>query len=72
MQLYFREGFSLPTQASFFLICTGDSTGAGFQPRFMPNPVVVVVVVVVVVAATAAAASAGIAVAVVVCGGGDR
>ena len=68
MQLYFREGFSLPTQASFFLICTGDSTGAGFQPRFMPNPVVVVVVV----AATAAAASAGIAVAVVVCGGGDR
>ena len=62
MQLYFREGFSLPTQASFFLICTGDSTGAGYHPRFMPKPVVVVV------AATAAAAG----IAVVVCGVGDR
>ena len=26
MQLYLRAGFSSPTQASFFLICAGDST----------------------------------------------
>ena len=31
-------GFSLPTQASNFLICAGDSTGAGYCPHVMPGP----------------------------------
>ena len=38
MQLYIRVGFSLPTQASFFLVCTGDSMGAGYCLRVMPRP----------------------------------
>ena len=38
MQLYLRLGFSLLAQASFFLICTGDSTGASYSPRVMTRP----------------------------------
>ena len=37
-QLYLRVSFSLPAQVSFFLICTGDSTGAGYGSRIMPRP----------------------------------
>ena len=29
MQIFIRVGFSLPTQAPYFLIYTGDSTGEG-------------------------------------------
>ena len=38
MQLYLWAGFSLPAQASFFLICMGDSAGAGYRLRVMPRP----------------------------------
>ena len=37
-QLYLRAGFSLPTQASFFLICMGDSVGMDYCPCVMPKP----------------------------------
>ena len=37
MQLYIRASFSSPVQAPFFLICTGNSTGAGFRPHVMPR-----------------------------------
>ena len=37
-QLYLRVGFSSPARASFFLIYTGDSVGAGDRPRVMPRP----------------------------------
>ena len=36
MQLYIRAGFSWPAQASFFLVCAGDSVGAGYHPRIRP------------------------------------
>ena len=36
-QLYLRVGFSLPAQASFFLICTGVSAGTGYHPHIMPR-----------------------------------
>ena len=39
MQLYLRVSFSLPTLASFFLICTSDIVGMGYRPHFMPRPV---------------------------------
>ena len=39
-QLYVRVGFSLPAQASFFLICAGDSAGSGYRPYVMPRPIV--------------------------------
>ena len=32
MQLHLSVGFSFPIQASFFLICTSDSTGTGIKP----------------------------------------
>ena len=38
MQLYLREGFSLPAQASFFLICVGDRAGLGYWSHFMSRP----------------------------------
>ena len=38
MQLYLRAGFSLPAQASFFLICTGDSTDADYHLHIIPRP----------------------------------
>ena len=38
MELYIRAGFSLLAQTSFFLICAGDSMGAGYHPRIMPRP----------------------------------
>ena len=38
MQLYIRAGFSSPAQAPFFLICAGDSVGAGYRPCVMPRP----------------------------------
>ena len=38
MQLYLRAGFSLPAQASFFLICTGDSTDADYRLHIIPRP----------------------------------
>ena len=41
-QLYLSTGFSLPAQASFLLICMGDSTGSGFRPRIMPRPASVI------------------------------
>ena len=31
MQLYLKVGFSLPAQASFFVICMGDSVEAGYR-----------------------------------------
>ena len=31
-------GFLLPTQASNFLICAGDSTHAGYHPHVTPGP----------------------------------
>ena len=37
-QLYIRAGFSSPGQAPFFIICTGDSVGAGYHLRIMPRP----------------------------------
>ena len=37
MQLYLKAGFSLPTQASLFLICAGDSVGSGYRPGIMPR-----------------------------------
>ena len=37
MQLYIGVGFSLPSQAPFFLICTGDSTGGGYCLHVMPR-----------------------------------
>ena len=39
-QFYLRAGFSSPLQAPFFLICAGDSAGAGYRPRVMPRPAV--------------------------------
>ena len=36
---YSRVGFSLPAPASFFLICAGDSAGAGYHLRVVPRPV---------------------------------
>ena len=33
MQLYLSAGFSLPAQATYFLICVGDSIGAGITPK---------------------------------------
>ena len=39
-QLYHRAGFSSPAQASFFLICTGDSADAGYHPHVMPRSAV--------------------------------
>ena len=39
-QFYLRAGFSLPIQASFFLICMGDCTSAGYDPSVMPRPTV--------------------------------
>ena len=38
MQLYIRAGFSSPVQASFFLVCMGDSMGMGYCPHVMPRP----------------------------------
>ena len=38
MQIYLRAGFSSPAQASFFLICMGDSAGVGYCPLIMPRP----------------------------------
>ena len=38
MQLYIRAGFSLPAQASFFLVCAGDSVGVGYSLCIMPRP----------------------------------
>ena len=38
MQFYLRAGFSLPAQASFFLICTGGSMGAGYHPHVIQRP----------------------------------
>ena len=37
-KLYLRAGLSSPVQATFFLICAGDSAGAGYIPRIMPRP----------------------------------
>ena len=37
-QIYIRASFSSPAQASFFLVCVGDSVGAGYCPRVMPRP----------------------------------
>ena len=39
MQLYLWAGFSWPTQASFFLICMGDSAGMGYRLHVMARPV---------------------------------
>ena len=39
MQLYLRAGFSPPAKATFFMICTGDSSGAGYCLSIMPRPV---------------------------------
>ena len=33
-----KGGFSSPAQASFFLICVGNSTNAGYCPHIMPRP----------------------------------
>ena len=33
-----RVAFSWPAQASFLLICTGDSAGTGYCPHVMPRP----------------------------------
>ena len=38
MQLYLWAGFSSHAQAFFFLICMGDSVGAGYRPRIIPTP----------------------------------
>ena len=38
MWFYLRAGFSLPTQASFFLICVGNSAGTGYYLCPMPRP----------------------------------
>ena len=38
MQLYLKADFSLSTQASFFLICAGDSAAEGYHPHVMPRP----------------------------------
>ena len=32
-QLHFRPSFSSPTQAFFFLTCSGNSMGAGYHPH---------------------------------------
>ena len=38
MQLYIKAGFSQPVQASFFLVCVGDSMSTGYRPHVMPRP----------------------------------
>ena len=37
-QLYLSAGFWSPSQTSFFLICAGDSAGAGYCPLVLPRP----------------------------------
>ena len=39
---YIRMGFSSPTQAPFFFICTGDSMSVGYCLHIMPRPDVIV------------------------------
>ena len=38
MQVFIRAGFSSPVQASFFLLCAGDSVSAGYHLCIMPRP----------------------------------
>ena len=38
MQLYLKASFSLPAQASFFLICAGYSADLNYRPHLMPRP----------------------------------
>ena len=37
MQIYLRVGLSSPAQASFILICMGDSAGVGYCPLVRPD-----------------------------------
>ena len=37
-QLDIRGGFSLTVQASFFLVCVGDSMGTDYCPCVIPRP----------------------------------
>ena len=38
MQLYLMTAFTSLVQASFFLICMGDSVGTGYCLHVMPRP----------------------------------